>query len=324
MDKLSRKNHKRVRVFEHACITTLRLLTSQPAEADLMPRTIKRKSKKQAATAVPDEAPAVNIDETTFPFLQLPGEIRNIIYTYALVDTSYSIRLEANISKRDGRCIVRRLYRARPSDPDRDDLPGQTKGSITKPSHSFKEEDPVRRSSQSSFGVNMFQVCRQINVEAAPIFYGKNLFAFEAVPHMYAFLVHFHHRLPLMRKLGLASMTANPTIYRGPQFMASMPLSTVFPLLANAVNLEALYLSVSVLQLLSGRGYIAARTLFQQGFSWMFALRLKSGDRLAVLDVIKLPALSATASGSAGPRWAVDAGKQGEFTRELAGRLTAE
>jgi len=145
------------------------------------------------------------------------------------------------------------------------------------------------------------------------------MFVFEAVPHMYAFLVHFQHRLPLIKKLGLASPIANSHTYRGPQYLARTPLSTIFPLLTNAINLEALYLNVSVLQSLSGRGHIAAQTLFQQGFGWMHALGVKRRDRLAALDVIKLPAVV----GVRGPRWATDAGAQGEFRRELAGLLTA-
>lgn len=83
----------------------------------------------------------------------------------------------------------------------------------------------------------------------------------------------------------------------------------MFPLLASATSLEALYLNVTVLQTLGTRGRTAAQALFQMGFSWMHAL-----GGLRVLDVIRLPAVA----GGRGPRWAADRGEQGEFQREVA------
>jgi len=116
MNKLSLKSQKRV------CPTKLiprlsRMLTAQLAENELMAPIKKRRTKKQPTAAVPIDA---HVDTTIFPFLRLPGEIRNMIYRYALVDTEYSVRFEAKLSKRDGRCIVKRMYRARPGPPDRD------------------------------------------------------------------------------------------------------------------------------------------------------------------------------------------------------------
>ncbi|KAF2833215.1 hypothetical protein CC86DRAFT_414959 [Ophiobolus disseminans] len=297
MDKISPKNRKR------------------SAEKNMTTPKKKRKTKKQPAMdAAP---PAPHVDTTTFPFLELSGEIRNMIYHYALTNLDYSIRFEATISKRDGRCILARLYRARPGPPDRDDLPGQARGSITKASHSYKQIDAFRHP-QSRFAINLLETCHQINSEAASYFYGENMFVFEAVPHLYAFLVHFHYRLPLIKTLGLASPAVNKGTYRGPQYLAQMPLNTIFPALAYATNLEALYLNVSVLQMLSGRGHIAARSLFQQGFVWMHALGLSGANRLRVLDVVKLPAV---VGGGNGPRWASHAGEQAEFRKELAGAL---
>lgn len=64
-----------------------------------------------------------------------------MIYCYALTDTEYSIRFEANISKRDGRCIVNRLYRAVDGPPDRDDLPSQTNRSSKFPQARLSHEN---------------------------------------------------------------------------------------------------------------------------------------------------------------------------------------
>jgi hypothetical protein len=125
-------------------------------------------------------------------------------------------------------------------------------------------------------------------------------------------MVHFHHRLHLIKNLGIASPAVHVHTYRGPEWLARMPLSTIFPLLANATDLEALYLSAAVLQTLSGRGHIAARMLFQTGFGWMHKL-----GGLRVLDVIRLP----VCIGGRGPRWATDVGEQREFRKEIAGAL---
>jgi hypothetical protein len=88
-----------------------------------------KRLKKQLET--PESITPTREDNTTFLFLKLPGEIRNMIYKYCLIDAEYSIRLEACVSKRDGRCkpssptpipswlsnltaIVRRLHRVCP------------------------------------------------------------------------------------------------------------------------------------------------------------------------------------------------------------------
>jgi hypothetical protein len=93
-------------------------------------------------------------DDTTFPFLNLPGGIQNMVYKYCLVDAEYSIKLEARVNKRDGRRkptlspelqsqltqltgIVRRLYRVNSGPPDRDDLPTSPRRSLSKACSSF-------------------------------------------------------------------------------------------------------------------------------------------------------------------------------------------
>jgi hypothetical protein len=244
-----------------------------------------------------------------------------MIYHYSLVDTEYSIRFEANVSKRDGRGIVRRLYRARPGPPDRDDLPGQRKGSITKASYSYKRlENLCRSPMQSAFGISIFHVCREINNEAASIFYGHNLFVFEAVPHLHAFLAHFRCRLPLVRKLGLTGLIANSNTFRGLEWVKRTSLEHIWPLLASATHLEALYLHTWIWQTLSSRAHIAADMLFKQAHFWMHALALQKEDKLAALDVIRLPAVSTKILST--PKWSTDAAAQREFKNILAGRLT--
>lgn len=44
-------------------------------------------------------------NDMSFPFLSLPGEVRNMIYEYALVDSKYAMRFEATMSKRGSHCM---------------------------------------------------------------------------------------------------------------------------------------------------------------------------------------------------------------------------
>jgi hypothetical protein len=52
----------------------------------------KKGKSKKTKTPVQRDLPARVVDETTFPFLELPGEIRNMIYHYILVDIEYFVR----------------------------------------------------------------------------------------------------------------------------------------------------------------------------------------------------------------------------------------
>jgi len=100
-------------------------------------------------------------------------------------------------------------------------------------------------------------------------------------------------------------------------YLNTTQLSYVFPWLVNAPGLEELHLGPAVMYALATRGRIAARKLFEQGFCWMDVLGAKKGNRLAVLDVLKLPEVAA------GYRWATMAAEHAMFRTELVGRLTA-
>ncbi|KAH7414508.1 hypothetical protein DE146DRAFT_38159 [Phaeosphaeria sp. MPI-PUGE-AT-0046c] len=305
------------------------MLRPKPKKVAMPPPTGQRRARKPRTTSVREP------DTTTFPFLKLPGEVRNMIYAYVLIDPDYAIRFEANTSPRDSRSIVRRLYRAAKGPPDRDDLPAQAKGSVTKACRSYKSSSMSEQQKnapgvlgrfksipsfpQAYFATALLQTCRQIDSEAAPIFYGANMFAFEAVPHMYAFLTHFQPRLPLVRKLGVASVSLSLLEnWRGPPHLAQEPLHNIFPLLAQATTLEALYFNWPILMGLARRPQPAAKALFEQGHVWMHALGKAKGNALAVLDVLKMPV---ERSGQA-PKWCTDEEGQAEFRDELAGRLT--
>ncbi|KAF1939561.1 hypothetical protein EJ02DRAFT_424764 [Clathrospora elynae] len=165
--------------------------------------------------------------------------------------TKSTLQFEAALSRRDGRYIIYRLYRTRPSPPDRDDIPNVEKQSISKSYASFTTNKGAQTSERFAFQVGLFQTCRQINDEAASLFYGCNMFVFESVPHLYSFLLHFRHRLPLIHKLGVAKLHGHLHMglkHMGPAFQSKLELLTVFLLLASAVHLEAFYMNVSIYQ----------------------------------------------------------------------------
>jgi hypothetical protein len=280
----------------------------------------RRAIKKKPAILPPSNEPS-HVDNTTFPFLNLPGEIRNMIYTYAdLIDEDHSIRFETQTG-RNGRNTVCRMFRARRGPPDRDDLPGQLKGSITKACTSYRRWSGIP---QMSFPVHLFQVCKQLNNEASSIFYSGNMFVFEDIPQLHIFLLHFHHRVPLLRTLDLASVGANPStpgMFTGGDALSS-PLHWISPLLMRAVDLEALYLHTSIFQNFSGSAKIAAGRFYTHAHWWMHALALNKGNKLAGLDVIKMPAL--TTKTLKYPPWSTSRAGQDEFKLDLALKLTVQ
>lgn len=287
----------------------------QQAAEELKKAKIKEMKMGKQKKAELKKRPLVPVSNgSIFSFLELPAEIRNMIYHHLLVDHAYTIRFQATVSSRDGRSIVTRLSRARPRGPDRDDIPGQTKGSITLASNSYK---PCI--SNFDLGINIFLANQQINAESSPIFYSANMFNFEGVPDLYAFLCHFQHRLPLISKLGLSSVTSNRNKFHGALYVQNMRLYSVFPLLASAVNLEALYMHAPVWQSLGGRADIASRSFFQMGWTWMHACALAKGNKLAALDVVKLPDITSELDQYG--KWQVEKAGQALFRRELAGYL---
>lgn len=111
-------------------------------------------------------------------FFDLPREIRNMIYEYALVDPQYSIRFHKGTpSNPNGRhrSFVR-VYRDQPSEPDRDDLPGE----LQRKRHASGSQDYTRHPDEAKgnkiLAVALLQTCKQINEEAASISYGRNVF----------------------------------------------------------------------------------------------------------------------------------------------------
>lgn len=137
-------------------------------------------------------------------FFKLPGEIRNMISEYALVDSRNCLRFQAPLNG-----SVDRVYLRQPDlhGPDRDDLPqheglrGQDeRTSLDYYFTSYEKRQPLPNEKLS---VALFATCKQINAEAAPLFYGGNIFSFGIQAHCTNFRRRIKQRLPLVRKVTL-------------------------------------------------------------------------------------------------------------------------
>lgn len=182
------------------------------------------------------------------------------------------------------------------------------------------------------------QVCRQINEEAAPLFYGGNLFVFGGVPHLYAFLTHFAIRLPLVQNIGLVSgytgyydvrlllisyiLTYDRyhdlILCQGLKMLKKMELHSIFPLLASATSLSAIYINPPVLQSLSSGPRTAAERFAQQGHTWLTAMKFRKQDPL---DVINITAVAYGPTKRSNPLWTGGKDVPGSFLHFFAAKL---
>jgi hypothetical protein len=172
----------------------------------------------------------------------------------------------------------------------------------------------------------LFQVSRQIHAEAAPLFFAKNTFSFASAYQMRSFLKAYRLRLPLVRKLSLASCVG---FCMGPQGI----LYGVLVLLGPAVRLEELHLRYLVLRVLHSsvdRPDCAAQKFVRDAAGWMEGLGREMGNRLAVLGVLRFSEMDkggrvvddATPNLRREGLWSVSIKGQEEFREELAKLLT--
>ncbi|CAG5156996.1 uncharacterized protein ALTATR162_LOCUS4789 [Alternaria atra] len=228
-------------------------------------------------------------DDTVFPFLDMAGEIRIVIYEYALVDKENSTRFAACKGQQHTRTTVERFYRVCLLLPDLEDIPNVQVPGLEK----FGMRHPRRSDAgYMRIGVHLSQVCRQTNLESAPVFYditfdavgltilfqGKNIFILESVAAFNAFSLQFIRSLPLPRRLGVADLLA-----RRPGVVFS------FPLLTNATHLEALYVTTPIRSINSGQAAKAAKDLYEVVRPWMLEMASQKRDPA---KVFRLPAIT--------------------------------
>ncbi|KAF1348935.1 hypothetical protein BDV97DRAFT_194971 [Delphinella strobiligena] len=102
----------------------------------------------------------VPVPEHKFPFMELPPELRNMIYTFLLAPKGYDISLRG---KKAGNFQARFQARATPQ--------ARARPSLTQ-------------------GLAMLSVSKEIHEEAASVFYGCNRFVAYGFPALMSFLVH--------------------------------------------------------------------------------------------------------------------------------------
>jgi hypothetical protein len=151
------------------------------------------------------------------------------------------------------------------------------------------------------------------------------IFVFEAVPQLYAFLSHFTHRLPLVQKLGVASMSARTggavTHIESRLFIAHMTLGHIFPLFTQATSLEALYMNTSIYQSFSSKASLAAKNFYDKTNSWLWAMVLHKRDPSKILQMPKSKMKGLNGQYWKNKQWSTSRKGQDEFLAELGARL---
>ncbi|KAL1603531.1 hypothetical protein SLS60_005119 [Paraconiothyrium brasiliense] len=134
----------------------------------------KRKATKVAKGKVAKEKKK---DETSLGFLQLPGEIRNMIYEYAFTSDQQMY-------------IVNRWDPiARAVDPYSEPHRHRTKAVL----RSKKKRNDIP--------YNLLRTCKQVCREATPFLYTNNLFSFSSQASLHAFIVYFPEAIPHLRNI---------------------------------------------------------------------------------------------------------------------------
>ncbi|KAJ4349981.1 uncharacterized protein N0V89_008602 [Didymosphaeria variabile] len=206
----------------------------QPRPKRLKAASIPKKSKKQK--------------ESRFPFLELPGEIRNMIYEHALTATDRHIDIHRVLD---------------------DDTKARTK--------------PVRQSKYSGkrkykdIVHQLLRVNRQIHDEATPILYSQNAFNFFDAQGLASFLGRYSLHV---RDLSHVVICENLHFNRG----TGQSIETAFSLLAFAENLQSLKLDLTWSK--NGNVKDAAQTFYHMARNWLQAVGLRKGDKRAGMDIL--------------------------------------
>lgn len=208
-----------------------------------------------------------------FPFLQLPAEIRNIIYENCLSDPA-GIYLEATTKKY--RRTVQRCpedrFRYFPAMPDSDD------GA----SDSGDEEKGPRKESRPGMRrlvPSLLAVCKQINQEGRDILYGNHFYLADTLA-MHSFLVDLTPRgASLLKQITLICWGQGRGIHKAYNHAG-------FAALASATNLEKF--KVHGYRGWSADSKSVARTFYRDAFPWLEAVGAAKGKLDAAVDIIEV------------------------------------
>ncbi|KZM26461.1 uncharacterized protein EKO05_0005340 [Ascochyta rabiei] len=217
--------------------------------------------KKQRKTAASRPLPKHKI----FPFLELPAEIRNMIYTYALTDSSGINFVAVQRNKR--RC-VERVSRKVFDSVSRFRSPYQPSRTNNSPDDTNDLPAPLMPS--------LLAVNKQINQEGSDILYSNELVFADPVA-LYSFMINLgpgsasHLRIIRLNgwDRGRTSKAYN---------------NACFAVLISATNLEKLHIDTSMGWFRHSKG--AAQLFYRNAFPWLEAVGTTKGKYDAALDIL--------------------------------------
>lgn len=170
---------------------------------------------------------------------------------------------------------------------------------------------------REEFSVALLQPCKQIDAEAAPLFYSKNCFSCEDEIVCVRFLIQFQSRIPLLRHICLN----RGSVYRRQNSKTfKHNIVAMFDLLRRAVNLEIFEVDDVFWIMLSARPVTAANALWHAAASWMQDFNSRHNNKLAILDIMTLPAHQPYQT----YQWAEGTERQRQFQNQLEKRMTVK
>ncbi|KAJ4990122.1 hypothetical protein SVAN01_04403 [Stagonosporopsis vannaccii] len=250
------------------------------------------KPKKQRKTVISRPLPKRKI----FPFLELPAEIRNMIYSYALTEPS-GIHFVA-VQRHRRRCVERVSTKTFSQVAD-SRSPYQARNI---------NDDSDERA--ASLVPSLLAVNKQIHQESCDILYSNELVFADSIA-LYAFMIN----------LGPASAARIKKIrIKGWGYGRTSKAynNACFAVLIWATNLEKLYIDSSVGWWSAPKG--AAQQLYRDAFPWLEAVGHGRGKFDAALDVLEI-AEGILRPGFYGNHGTTDAQRRKTFTDELRRNL---
>ncbi|CAN9253157.1 unnamed protein product [Alternaria alternata] len=202
-----------------------------------------------------------------FPFMELPAEIRNIIYEYTLTDPA-GINLVGTF-KHKRRTVER--------------IPAKCQASISHDgpwSGALPINDNIRSQHEQPAALvpSLLAVSKQIHQECIDILYGKNEFVFTNSFALYSFLINLGPR---------GAKHLKTLRIRGWLYGRAMKgyNHSCFAALVWATNITAFHIDASIGWYRASK--YGAEQLYRDAFPWMEAIGLAQGKVDAVVDIIK-------------------------------------
>ncbi|KAH6642185.1 hypothetical protein C7974DRAFT_384994 [Boeremia exigua] len=250
------------------------------------------KPKKQRKTASSRPLPKRNI----FPFLQLPAEIRNMIYTYALTDPS-GIKFVA-VQRNRRRCVER------VSDKTFNQV-----SNYRSPYQSNKINSDANERA-ASLVPSLLATNKQIYQEGCDILYGNELVFADTVA-LYAFMINLGPgSASHLRKMRLTGWGRGRT--------SKAYNNACFAVLIWATNLEKLYIDSTFSYYRLPK--LCAQQIYRDAFPWLEAVGRAKKKADAALEVLEVAAGSLR-GGYYGSQNVTDAERRKTFNDELRRNL---